>query len=155
MKEDFVENKLPGKTLYSGRRRPATRRSGFKVHADASGGEFQCREVPTFVLPKGETLRITMTCPRGEAEEFVGFGGWFSSDHPLDVVIVWPMSRYLLKYATYPDWGKFGALWTGGTERAAACITFTGGSDTLIAIWGLCAGIVKEKLLPLPTTLST
>ena len=32
-------NKLAGKTSYSGRRRPSTKKSGYKSHTDATGGK--------------------------------------------------------------------------------------------------------------------
>ena len=83
MKEDFLENKLPGKTLYAGRRRPATRRSGFKVHGDTTGGEFQCVEVPTFLIGAGETIQFAVRFPKHRPGEFLGFGGWFTSDKPV------------------------------------------------------------------------
>ena len=80
--------KLPGKTAYAGRRRPMTRKSGFKVHDETSGGEFERVQVKTFSLKKGQTLAVRFKLPPHKAKDFLGFGGWFRSEKSVAVQIV-------------------------------------------------------------------
>ena len=49
--------KLPGKTVYAGRRRAMTRTSGFSVHADTSGGEFRRHKERVHSLGQGEVIK--------------------------------------------------------------------------------------------------
>ena len=48
---EYLGNKLPGKTQFSGRRRTTTRTSGFKSHPDSTGGELKIEEVESILIP--------------------------------------------------------------------------------------------------------
>ena len=66
--------KLPGKTLYSGRRRSVTRRSGFKAHEGATGGEYRVDDVASVKLKGGDRLELTFEFPEIPPGALAGFG---------------------------------------------------------------------------------
>lgn len=146
--KEFDENKLPGKTKYSGRRRPTTRKSGFKVHAETSGGEFKTIQVTPGFLEAGTTKEIVIQLPTHEVGEFVGFGGWFTSDVPIRVEVRGEgIGRLLVKPHTYPNWGKVGGMWICETAVCEVTILFTALTDTHLATWDFRAGVVEHQHL--------
>ncbi len=140
--------KLPGKTAYAGRRRPMTRRSGFKTHEETTGGEFERVDVKAFALKRGQSVSVIFTLPKHQPNDLLGFGGWFHSDKPVRVTIEGgPRKRTLTQYPP-PDWNKFGSIWLG-SEPATEMIkfTFAAEKDCRLAVCGLCCGIVTHKHL--------
>lgn len=66
--------KLPGKTLYAGRRRAMTRRAGFSVHPDTTGGEFRRLTVDTIKLERGEHVDVVFHIEGHKTGDLLGFG---------------------------------------------------------------------------------
>ena len=79
--------KLPGKTLYSGRRRSVTRRSGFKAHEGATGGEYRVDDVASVTLKAGDRIELTFEFPDIPPSTLAGFGFWFCATGGVDVVV--------------------------------------------------------------------
>jgi hypothetical protein len=71
--------KLPGKTLYAGRRRATTRTSGFKVHNDTTGGEFRRHIEKTIPLKAGEAVSITFRIAGHSQGDLLGYGPTLSA----------------------------------------------------------------------------
>lgn len=108
--------KLPGKTEWSGRRRPTTRRSGFKAHADTTGGEFNVLSVPTVPIDPRTPLVVSFDLPRHSEDSLMAFGCWFACDVPVDVSIEGGPSARTLTTSAWPNWNKVGSMWNAGAE---------------------------------------
>ena len=148
MKEEFDENKLPGKTKYSGRRRPTTRKSGFKAHPETSGGEFRAVQIKPTSLKAGRSKEITIRLPAQNKGEFAGFGGWFCSDVPVKVEFEGEVpGRLLLKAYPFPNWSKLGSMWIREAHAAEVTVVFTALQDTRLATYEFRGGIVEHKHL--------
>jgi hypothetical protein len=148
MKEEFEENKLPGKTKYSGRRRPTTRKSGFKAHPETSGGEFRPVRIKVASLKAGRSKEITIRLPAQSKGEFVGFGGWFCSDVPVNVEVKGEVpGRLLLKTYPFPNWSKVGSMWICEAPVAEVTVVFTALKDTKLATYEFRGGIVEHRHL--------
>lgn len=146
MSYEFEQNKLPGKTLYSGRRRPTTRKSGFKAHPETSGGEFRTVPVQSVLLKKGRTKEISIHFPEHTKGQFVGFGGWFCSDVPMKVEVLGQLGgRLLAKTYPYPNWSKVGSMWLSTNQTAEVAIRFTAIEDTHLATYEFRGGIVGHR----------
>jgi len=140
--------KLPGKTVYAGRRRPMTRRSGFKTHEDATGGEFERVRIDTYEVKHRQTLTVLFKLPANGADEFLAFGGWFHASRPVTVGIHGGPPKLTLTMFSPPDWNKFGSIWQGnGTTSRVIRISFAASSAFRIALHGLICGIVEHKHL--------
>lgn len=114
--EKIKQNKLPGKTSYSGRRRDATRKSGYKSHSDATGGRFVEEQTKRYALKAGDTLEITFTLPEVNPTQFFGFGVFYriEGSHKIE-------SNFAVKGASifheneFPSWSKYGSIWRSDT----------------------------------------
>ena len=117
--------KLPGKTLYAGRRRAMTRNSGFKVHADTTGGEFKRQSIKTYKLNTGEILRVTFSLVGHKAGDLLGYGMWFWCSPGFSLPL-WPgvalsvsggpEKRTLTEYGE-GSWNKVGSIWAAADNR--------------------------------------
>ena len=85
---EYLGNKLPGKTQFSGRRRTTTRTSGFKSHPDSTGGELKIEEVESILIPKGESVLITFQIPDHNSGDIVAFGGWYSCNDKIKIEVL-------------------------------------------------------------------
>lgn len=146
MKDEFDQNKLPGKTKYSGRRRPTTRKSGFKAHPETSGGEFKPVRVKPSFLKAGQSKEISIRLPVQNKGEFVGFGGWFCSDLPVQVEVKGEVpGRLLLKAYPFPNWSKVGSMWICESPADEVTIVFTALKDTRLATFEFRGGTVEHR----------
>lgn len=103
--------KLPGKTKYAGRRRDMTRRSGFTVHEDTTGGEFQRRTVNSYRLNAGEIVEVVFRLQGHEAGDLLGYGMWFRHTPGVERSLVGgPKKRTLTQY-NEGSWNKIGSIW--------------------------------------------
>ncbi len=150
--------KLPGKTLYSGRRRSVTRRSGFKVHDGATGGEYRVDEVDSVVLHAGEQVEVLFEFPPIPPATLAGFGCWFCAtgqvevvvtDNPATVAMTEYPARTVRTSYPYPNWNKIGGLWHVSDAWAKPRITviFVAQTDGELAIFSPHCGTVMHKHL--------
>jgi hypothetical protein len=140
--------KTPGKEIYSGRRRTSTRTSGFKSHADSTGGECQHIEVPGCFLKAGEEITFKFTIPKSTEGALLAYGGWFSFAGDLEVSIQGGPSRYCLKQFPSPDWSKFGSIWqTKDGKREHVEVCFKAVSKLSVAFWELSCGVLSHSHL--------
>ena len=146
MNHEFEQNKLPGKTQYSGRRRTTTRKSGYKTHPETTGGEFRTVCIESTFLKKGRSKEISVRLPQQSKREFVGFGGLFSSNVAIKVEVVGDIpGRFLLKAYLYPNWSKIGSMWLSERRTSEAIIRFTALEDTHLATYDFRGGIVGHR----------
>lgn len=140
--------KLPGKAEWSGRRRPTTRRSGFKAHEDTSGGEFKVLKIPTVPIGPGAPVVVSFLLPSHSVESLLAFGGWFACDVPVQVIVAdGPSSQTLTAYP-WPSWNKVGSMWSAGDgPQDAVRVTFTATRTGRIALHEFACGIVNHRHL--------
>ena len=105
----MVDRKLPGKQIWSGRRRASTRVSGFHSHKSATGGHYRTGKTTSFELKKGEKINIFFEF--GEISSWLGFGGYLWHEG----VIRLHFPRLPIKHYSriHPSgcWSKFGSMW--------------------------------------------
>lgn len=147
---EYLGNKLPGKTLISGRRRSTTRTSGFKSHPDSTGGELKIEEVESILIPKGESVLITFEIPDHNSGDIVAFGGWYSCNDKIKVEVSKGGFRNVIN--TEPEdnnWSKFGSMATSNTYTnvAQTRVKFTALENSYLALYELGCGVVEHKHL--------
>lgn len=138
--------KLPGKTLYSGRRRTVTRKSGFKSAAGSTGGEFQKQSVHTLSLKPDTPVTITFEVPQAIGR-LSGFGLWYQIKGQIDVSDNAPdFVRITNENYEFPNWGKIGSIWTATSNKVVQIvITFDPTVGSQLAIYSPVAGTIRHK----------
>jgi hypothetical protein len=139
-----VIGKLPGKTAYSGIRRPVTRTAGVTTHSDTTGGEWNTGESTSYALAAGDTLEFDFSIPQHSLGEWIAFGGWFYADHNVRVALSSPYPKFTLTGPCAPDWSKFGSMWQGDGNACGAKLVVTAIADTEFATWDIACGIVEN-----------
>ncbi|OUJ01212.1 hypothetical protein HK15_09090 [Acetobacter orientalis] len=104
--------KLPGKTIYAGRRRAMTRKSGFSVHKDTSGGEFCRHKEKVHSLAKGEKIEVKFHLDGHQVGDLLGFGLWFWHTSGIEIQLVGFTSKRTLTNFGSQSWNKAGSIWT-------------------------------------------
>src|SRR5690242_9349667 len=119
-------NKLPGKTIYSGRRRTVTRSSGFKSHPNSTGGEYREGSGKTFKLPRGASLKLTFILPTDTEDHFSGFGLYFRTSGSASIRVENP-NTHQSTFAEYPtpDWSKVGSIWKSARGAKPISVSFS------------------------------
>ena len=145
-KDSFSLNKLPGKTVFSGRRRTATRRAGFKSHPDSTGGQFKIEKVRTWQVKAGEQLLLTFHVPATDAEHFAGFGVWYLAPKSVQVEVHGSPPAVEVSLPDAPNWSKVGSMWRDSNARTVT-VSFARGDDFEIAVYGAAAGHIRHRHL--------
>lgn len=148
MVTEHLGNKLPGKTQFSGRRRTTTRTSGFSSHEDSTGGEYKIEDQDTYLLKKDECLSLIFTIPDHTPEDLVAFGGWYFSDHALEVdIALGGFTKKTLTSWKEGNWAKFGSMGFSSTHENVPWtkISFKALEDTKISLYDVNCGIVSHK----------
>lgn len=150
MVTEYLGNKLPGKTQFSGRRRTTTRTSGFKSHPDSTGGELKIEEVESILIPKGENVAITFQIPDHSSGDIVAFGGWYSCNNKIKIEVF--KGGFGKELHTEPEdnnWSKFGSMATSNTYTNVlqTQVRFTALEDSYLALYEVGCGIVEHKHL--------
>lgn len=139
-------SKLPGKTTYSGIRRSTTRKSGFKSHPDATGGEYKCDRAKGHIVIAGTPLKITFTIPTANKNVYAGFGGFFISEHPIELKIINPnTSKNSIETYAFPNISKFGSMWNANENVQPIEVTFTSTKDTTLYLYGIECGLIWHE----------
>lgn len=140
--------KLPGKTLYAGRRRAMTRRAGFSVHPDTTGGEFKRLSVETITLERGEHVHTTFHIEGHKRGDLLGFGVWFWST-PGIVAHLWggPEFRTFTAYGQ-GAWNKAGSIWSApDSEPITIDFRLEAEATGEVAVYEPVCGRVQHKHL--------
>lgn len=140
--------KIPGKEEYSGRRRATTRKSGFKSHADSTGGEFQQIAVEGHTLAKNQSISLVFSIPTSTTGALLAYGGWFAYSGSLEVISSNGSGHFNLKQFGSPNWSKLGSIWksTKGA-RETVTVQFTAKSSVKIAFWNVLCGVISHSHL--------
>jgi hypothetical protein len=143
--------KLAGKVESSGRRRAVTRRAGFGVKGDMTGGELRVEEVPQVAMSAGAEITLDIVLPAAKLAdgEFFGFGGWFCASGTLAVSVVGvPDGHLTITKFVCPDWNKIGALWQSDAAKTGAIeVKLRALAEAQVALWGFTAGVVRHDYL--------
>lgn len=149
MSKELNTNKLPGKAIYAGRRRPMTRKAGFKSHPDSTGGEYrQSTGDAGFFLLKGQKITVTFDfdCLTGRKIDPFGFGLYWAATADLKLITQGVQSKIATQHHPYPCWSKIGSFWFG-KPTSPITITFEALRPTNIFIYGLVGGKITNSHL--------
>lgn len=138
--------KRAGKAAYSGRRRTATRLSGFKSHEEATGGKL--RRLPSEVYPASPQSPLTLDfiLPEIPSDRFSGFGFYYRSAAALSLQSKseWFGSRFHSNYEDPSSINKCGFIWQADAPHKFR-ITLTPSEATDIEIFGAECGEVWHE----------
>lgn len=144
-KDKFESQKKVGKTKYSGRRRPATRRSGFQTHAEATGGRYSYDSVGAYQITNSEPLRIRFELPPVDDEKFVGLGFYFRASQPIKFHCNNSnFERFELSEYAYPSWNKCGHIWKSEAPENLV-IEISAFSNAKVEIFNIGCGVVWHE----------
>lgn len=140
--------KLPGKTLYAGRRRAMTRTSGFKVQKGTTGGEFRRHIEKTIPLRKGETVTATFSIVGHAKGDLIGYGLWFWHTAAIACTLQGgPDKRTLTQYG-HKSWNKAGSMWVAqDTSPVEVKFTLTAKTKGSVALYAPVCGRVRHTYL--------
>jgi hypothetical protein len=142
--------KRGGKSEWADRRRPVTRRSGFKVHADTTGGELDQPHVGGWRFSGAGSLRVHFAFPETEPGTRLGWGLWFSMSGDVEVSVNDFVHRLTLKEFAMPDWGKAGSVWDSTGSPESFDLVFEGSaSQWEVALYDISAGVVVHEFYDL------
>ncbi len=138
--------KLPGKTLYAGRRRATTRTSGFKVHKDTTGGEFRKHVEKQILLGQGESVNVTFEIAGHTTGDLIGYGLWFWHTSEVSYTLRGgPQKKTLTEYGDR-SWNKAGSMWLAVDARpVTVTLTLTSEADGAVALYAPLCGRVRHK----------
>jgi hypothetical protein len=146
--ESSAGGKLPGKTLYAGRRRAMTRSSGFKVHSDTTGGEFRRHAEQIITLVAGQSVVVNFEMNGHAAGDLIGYGLWFWHTAGVTSTIHGGSSKKTLTQFSDPSWNKAGSMWVA-EDKTAVNVTFTLSASVngSVALYEPVCGRVRHKHL--------
>lgn len=140
--------KLPGKTLYAGRRRAMTRKSGFSVHKDTTGGQMRRFGAKTHRLLEGEKFEVTFSIEGHDKGDLLGFGMWFWKSDGIEIVVVGAPKKTTLTSFGEDSWNKFGSIWTAeGADPTNVVFSFQAKSEGFVAIFEPMGGRILHEHL--------
>lgn len=135
--------KLAGKTEWAERRRPMTRRAGYKAKAPV---RVDTEAIDGYLLKPGQKLTLTFHVPASDQEEWAGFGGWFSVDDGANVTLDFVGKHVLTSYPT-PNWNKVGTQLRGEHDAYNATLTFTSRAAGVVTIYDMLAGGIEHDYI--------
>lgn len=140
--------KLPGKTLYAGRRRAMTRTSGFKVHKDTTGGEFRRHTEQKFLLKHGDSIKITFYISGHTKGDLIGYGAWFWCTNGVSYNVHGGSEKRTLSEYGDASWNKTGSMWQAqDASPVEIVLTFTATTQGSVALYAPICGLVTHKHL--------
>jgi hypothetical protein len=139
--------KRAGKSEWADRRRPVTRRSGFKVHPDTTGGELERSQVGGWRFTGPGSLRVRFAFPPVEPGTRLGWGLWFCASAGVEASVEGFDARRTLKQFVAPDWGKVGSIWSSSGERENFEVVFAAdmAGTWEVALYNMSAGAVVHE----------
>lgn len=140
--------KLPGKTLYAGRRRAMTRTSGFRVHKDTTGGEFRRHVEKRIPLEPGEAVTVTFSIGGHAKGDLIGYGVWFWHTAGVTCHLQGGSDKRTLTEYGDASWNKAGSMWSAPDASPIDVImTLTARSKGSVALYAPMCGLVEHKHL--------
>lgn len=140
--------KLPGKTLYAGRRRAMTRTSGFKVHKNTTGGEFRRHLEKRIPLQRGETVTVTFSIAGHAKGDLIGYGVWFWHTAGVTYTLQGGSDKRTLTEYGDASWNKAGSMWPApDTSPVDVTLTLTSKAKGAVALYSPMCGRVQHTYL--------
>lgn len=140
--------KLPGKTLYAGRRRAMTRTSGFKVHKDTTGGEFRRHLEKIIPLQPGETVTVTFTIAGHAEGDLIGYGVWFWHSADANYTLQGGYEKKTLTEYGDSSWNKAGSMWAAeDASPVEVTLLITAKDKGSVTLYAPMCGLVQHKHL--------
>lgn len=140
--------KIPGKSLYAGRRRTMTRSSGFSVHKDTSGGEFLRHKEKIHSLRKGESLEVRFNIGSHQIDDLLGFGMWFWCSNNIARNIHGGPSKRVISEYDADSWNKVGSIWKAtDVDPVEIVFKLSAKEDGEAAIYAPLCGRISHKYL--------
>jgi hypothetical protein len=140
--------KLPGKTLYAGRRRATTRNSGFSVHKDTTGGEFRRHKEKNISLEKDDRIEVRFHIEGHQTGDLLGFGMWFWHTDGIERNIAGAPKKITLTNFAEDSWNKVGSIWKApSAEPIEIIFTLLARSKGTVALYKPLCGRVHHKHL--------
>jgi hypothetical protein len=138
--------KRPGKSEWADRRRPSTRRAGFTVHPDTTGGEMQQAHIGGWRFSGPGSVRVRFDIPATPPGTLLGWGLWFCSSPGTRVNIEGFACMSTLEAYLAPDWGKAGSIWRSDGEPLGFDFTIDGSSESWkVALYDIHAGQIDHE----------
>jgi hypothetical protein len=136
--------KIAGKTEFSGRRRTATRTSGYSSHHCSTGGEWNTERVAVVEIGV-DGLELKFCIPSGIEGEFAAYGCWYCFNKNITIDIIGgPTKKTHTKYVANV-WNKLGSFWRldSNPEHTEITVRFHPQDSThaLLAIYNPNCGI--------------
>jgi hypothetical protein len=140
--------KLPGKTLYAGRRRATTRTSSFKVHKDTTGGEFRRHLAKEIPLRPGEAVTVTFLIAGHAKGDLIGYGVWFWHTDDVTYTLEGGSDKKTLTEYGDASWNKAGSMWSApDTSPVEVTLALTASTKGAVALYAPMCGRVQHKYL--------
>ena len=147
-KSQLGSGKLPGKTLYAGRRRVMTRTSGFKVHKDTTGGEFRRHLEKRVLLQQGQAVTVTFTITGHAKNDLIGYGLWFWHTSEVACTLQGGFDKKTLTQYGEASWNKAGSLWLAqDASPVKVILTLKALTSSAVALYAPMCGRVQHKHL--------
>ncbi|UTI65883.1 hypothetical protein NBH00_06630 [Paraconexibacter antarcticus] len=139
-------SKRAGKTEWADRRRPSTRRAGFTVHPDTTGGEMERAGVAGWRFSGPGSIQISFDVPATEPDTLLGWGLWFCISPNVDVRVDGFDYKTTLDAFVAPNWGKVGSIWRSDGDQLEFSVVFQGVDDEPweVAVYDVNAGAIAH-----------
>lgn len=141
----MADQKMPGKTPWAGRRRPATRKSGFKSTTPI---RIQIVDVPAFKLEAGEQITLTFAIDSTDGDR-VGFGVWYGVKGTAEISVEEAQGspKTAISEPGDGDWGKVGNQWVTRGLVESPKVTFAAKTATQLSLYKPEAGRINHPHL--------
>lgn len=140
--------KLPGKTLYAGRRRAMTRKSGFSVHKDTTGGQMRRFGVKIIKLESGQRLDVTFLISGHDKGDLLGVGMWFWHTDGIEISTVGAPKKKTLTDFGDDSWNKFGSIWRPvSADPIEVIFSFIAKSEGAVSVYQPNGGRIQHNHL--------
>jgi hypothetical protein len=144
--------KRAGKTQWADRRRPATRRAGFSVHPEVTGGELQISGVGGWRIHEQGAICVRFAFPASEPGTLLGWGLWYFAPPEARALLEGFPHRVTLKPPAAPNWSKAGSVWFSDGEplQFSFCVEANTACD--IAFYDVQAGALEHEYYDITKT---
>jgi len=142
------------KTLFSGRRRSVTRKSGFNVNKKFQGTRLRFEEGYGIDLEKNEIIEVTFKINNNK-NNWISYGLYFNPSKPVDINIINnDYSKKTLTNYGIQCWSKVGSIWKSDKNNIVK-LTFKTEEKNTIYFFDYNCGIVDYKYLDINNELWT
>lgn len=145
--DEFKLQKRAGKAEFSGRRRSATKRSGFKSHSAATGGRYTQESADKYSLAENGELLIRFQMPNIGQRKYSAFGFYYQTDEDIHIETeadgVQIIGNLTTRYSGC-SWNKCGYLWRAN-HPSEIIVTLRGRPQQAVFLYDLACGEVWHE----------